>query len=87
MLEKIGFPINLLWGYIGLTIFMIGDGVEQGWISPYLVSRGMDVSDVSLLLTVYGITVAVAAWMSGVLVQTLGPRKIMFMGLLSFFVA
>ena len=65
---------------------MIGDGVEQGWISPYLVSRGMDVSDVSLLLTVYGITVAVAAWMSGVLVQTLGPRKIMFMGLLSFFV-
>lgn len=86
MLEKIGFPINLLWGYIGLTIFMIGDGVEQGWISPYLVSRGMDVSDVSLLLTVYGITVAVAAWMSGVLVQTLGPRKIMFMGLLSFFV-
>lgn len=86
MFEKIGFPRNLLWGYIGLTIFMIGDGVEQGWISPYLVSRGMEVSDVSLLLTVYGITVAVAAWMSGVLVQTLGPRKIMFMGLLSFFV-
>lgn len=86
MLEKIGFPKNLLWGYIGLTIFMIGDGVEQGWISPYLVSRGMEVADVSLLLTVYGITVAIAAWMSGVLVQTLGPRKIMFMGLLSFFV-
>ncbi|HBY0520185.1 TPA: alpha-ketoglutarate permease, partial [Klebsiella pneumoniae subsp. pneumoniae] len=26
MFEKIGLPRNLLWGYIGLTIFMIGDG-------------------------------------------------------------
>ncbi len=24
MFEKIGLPRNLLWGYIGLTIFMIG---------------------------------------------------------------
>ncbi len=32
MFEKIGLPRNLLWGYIGLTIFMIGDGVEQAWI-------------------------------------------------------
>lgn len=86
MFEKMGIPKNLLWGFIGLTIFMIGDGVEQGWISPYLVSRGMDVSQVSLLLTAYGITASIAAWLSGVLVQTLGPRKIMLLGMLSFFV-
>ncbi|MBT2658574.1 MFS transporter [Bacillus sp. ISL-18] len=84
MLNKIGLPKNLLWGYIGLTIFMIGDGVEQAWISPYLVSRGMSVEDASLLLTVYGITVAIAAWFSGVLVQTLGPRKTMSFGLIAF---
>jgi len=86
MFEKMGIPKNLLWGFIGLTIFMIGDGVEQGWISPYLVSRGMDVSQVSLLLTAYGITASIAAWLSGVLVQTLGPRKIMLLGMISFFV-
>lgn len=86
MLNKIGLPKNLLWGYIGLTIFMIGDGVEQAWISPYLVSRGMSIEDASLLLTVYGITVAVSAWLSGVFVQTLGPRKAMSIGLISFFI-
>ena len=86
MLYKIGLPKNLLWGYIGLTIFMLGDGIEQAWISPYLVSRGMSIEDTSLLLTVYGITVAIAAWLSGVLVQTLGPRKVMIFGLFSFLI-
>lgn len=86
MLDRIGLPKNLLWGFIGLTIFMIGDGVEQGWISPYLVERGMDISEVSFLLTAYGITASIAAWMSGVLVQTKGPRMIMLAGMLAFFV-
>ncbi|WP_160725898.1 MFS transporter [Bacillus sp. USDA818B3_A] len=86
MLNKIGLPKNLLWGYIGLTIFMIGDGVEQAWISPYLVSRGMSIEDASLLLTVYGITAAISAWFSGVLVQTLGPRKVMSYGLIAFII-
>lgn len=86
MFKKIGLPKNLLWGYIGLTLFMIGDGVEQGWISPYLVSRGMSIEEVSLLLTVYGITVAIAAWFSGVLVQTIGPRRAMSLGLITFMV-
>ena len=40
MFEKIGLPVNLLWGYIGLTIFMIGDGVEQAWISIWLCREG-----------------------------------------------
>ncbi|RPK01460.1 MFS transporter [Priestia endophytica] len=84
MLNKIGLPKNLLWGYIGLAIFMIGDGVEQAWISPYLVSRGMSIESASLLLTVYGIAVAISAWLSGVFVQTLGPRKAMFFGLVAF---
>lgn len=86
MLNKIGLPKNLFWGYIGLTIFMIGDGVEQAWISPYLISKGLSIEDASLLLTVYGITVAIAAWFSGVLVQTLGPRKTMSFGLISFLI-
>ncbi|MBV6737670.1 MFS transporter [Priestia megaterium] len=86
MFNKIGLPKNLLWGYIGLTIFMIGDGVEQAWISPYLVSRGMSIEDASLLLTIYGVTVAISAWLSGIFVQTLGPRKAMTFGLIAFLI-
>ncbi|XBS67909.1 MFS transporter [Acerihabitans sp. KWT182] len=84
MLDKIGLPKNLLWGYIGLTLFMVGDGVEQAWLSLYLVEKGLHVSDASFLMTFYGVTVTLAAWLSGVLVQTLGPRKIMLAGLLAF---
>ncbi|MGE9553571.1 MFS transporter [Erwinia amylovora] len=86
MLDKIGLPANLFWGYVGLTLFMVGDGVEQAWISMYLVGKGMSVSSASYLLTLYGVTVTIAAWFSGVLVQTLGPRKVMSWGLITFFI-
>ncbi|EBG1923820.1 MFS transporter, partial [Salmonella enterica] len=86
MFEKLGLPKNLLWGYIGLTIFMIGDGVEQAWISIWLVEKGLSVAQASYLITAYGITVTLAAWVTGVLVQTLGPRKVMFCGLVAFII-
>ncbi|MDN6967765.1 MFS transporter [Oenococcus sp. UCMA 17063] len=86
ILDKIELPANLFWGYVGLTLFMIGDGVEQGWISPYLVSRGVSVSSTSFLLTLYGVTVAIAAWLSGILVQTLGPRRVMLGAAAAFFI-
>lgn len=84
MFEKLGLPRNLLWGYIGLTIFMIGDGVEQAWISIWLVDKGLSVAEASYLITAYGVTVTIAAWLTGVLVQTLGPRKVMAYGLVAF---
>ncbi|PGD43941.1 MFS transporter, partial [Bacillus toyonensis] len=40
-MDKIGIPSNLTWGYIGIIVFMIGDGLEQGWLSPYLVEKGL----------------------------------------------
>ncbi|WP_199232654.1 MFS transporter [Mesobacillus foraminis] len=86
MIEKIGLPKNLLWGYIGLMLFMIGDGIEQAWIVPYLVEEGMSVTHASLLITVYGVTVTISAWLSGVFVQTLGPRKAMLFGFIAFFI-
>lgn len=84
MFEKLGLPKNLIWGYIGLTIFMIGDGVEQAWITIWLVDKGLSVAQSSYLITAYGIAVTLAAWVTGVLVQTLGPRKVMQYGLLAF---
>ena len=29
VLDRIGIPRALLWGYVGLALFMIGDGVES----------------------------------------------------------
>ncbi|CAK7193530.1 Alpha-ketoglutarate permease [Commensalibacter sp. Nvir] len=84
MFDKIGLPKNLLWGYIGLSLFMIGDGIEQAWLTLYFVKKGLSASNASFLITCYGITVTIAAWISGVMVQTLGPRKVMLAGIVAF---
>ncbi|NBJ71488.1 MULTISPECIES: MFS transporter [Clostridia] len=79
-LDKIGIPSNLAWGYFGVLIFMMGDGLELAWISPYLVDQGLTVQQTAVLTTSYGVTIAIAAWFSGVLVEAIGPRKTMLMG-------
>lgn len=82
--DKAGIPRPLLWGYIGIMIFMMGDGIEQGWLSPYLVSHGMSVQQSASLFTAYGITIAISAWFSGVLAEGFGVKRTMFIGLLLY---
>ncbi len=74
----------LSWGYLGILIFMMGDGIEQGWLSPYLVSRGLSIQESAALFTVYGITIGLSSWLSGVLAETYGARKVMFGGLILY---
>lgn len=81
-----GIPPNLGWGYLGVLIFMLGDGIEQGWLSPYLVENGFTVEQAASLLTVYGVTVAIASWLSGVLVDMLGAKKTMTLGLIIYLI-
>ncbi len=40
-LDRIGIPTPLAFGFFGLLFFMIGDGVEAGYLSPFLVSQGI----------------------------------------------
>ncbi|HEY2411016.1 MAG TPA: MFS transporter [Pirellulaceae bacterium] len=81
-LDRLGIYPPLLWGYVGLLFFMIGDGVEAGYLSKYLVDQGIaSEHDVALIFTVYGITVAISAWLSGALSDLLGPRQVMAIGL------
>ncbi|MGV2448466.1 UNVERIFIED_CONTAM: MFS transporter, partial [Bacillus sp. ATCC 13368] len=61
-LDRIGIPSQLTWGYIGIIVFMIGESLEQGWLSPYIVERGLTIEHAALLFTVYGITVSVSSW-------------------------
>lgn len=81
---KVGIPPTLAWGYLGVLIFMLGDGIEQGWLSPFLVDNGFTVQEAASLLSVYGVTVAIAAWFSGVLVDMFGPKRTMTLGLILY---
>lgn len=84
LLNKIGLPNTLAWGYLGILIFMMGDGLEQGWLSPYLVDHGLSIQQSSNLFTVYGITIAISSWFSGVLSEGFGVKKTMIAGLLLY---
>lgn len=81
LLEKQGIVPSLAWGYVAVTLFMIGDGIEVGFLSPYLDSRGFSDSSVALLWSVYGIVVAVSCWLAGALAESWGPKRVMLTGL------
>jgi polyol permease family len=80
-IDRLGMYPPLFLGYVGLLLFMIGDGVEAGFLSPYLVGKGFSQEDVGLVFTAYGLTAAVAAWLSGALSDLWGPRQVMAIGL------
>ncbi len=80
-LLRLGVFPPLAWGFLGTFLFMIGDGVEAGYLSPYLQARHIPQQNVALLLTVYGVAAAIAAWFSGALSDILGPKRVMWLGL------
>ncbi len=84
MMQRIGLPKPLAWGYLGILIFMMGDGMEQGWLSPYLIDRGLAMEHSATLFSLYGVTIAISSWFSGVLTESLNPRKTMGLGLLLY---
>ncbi|MFE4708244.1 MFS transporter [Peribacillus simplex] len=75
-----GLPIALIWGYIAIAFFMTGDGIEQAFLSKYIVDLGFSTQQASLVFSVYGLTVAIASWLSGVLAELVGPRRTMIFG-------
>ncbi|MDN5720773.1 RbtT/DalT/CsbX family MFS transporter, partial [Corynebacterium sp.] len=81
LLERLGIPRALIWGFVGLTIFMIGDGVETNILEPFLRDdHGFSTSRVGTLVTVYGISVAIAAFFAAALSDLWGPRRVMILG-------
>lgn len=86
LLDKAGIPKHLAWGYLGILIFMMGDGVETGWLGPYLKGRGIDGEQIALLFTAYGVTIAISSWFSGVLAEGFGPKRTMAMGILLYII-
>ncbi|WP_214018288.1 MFS transporter [Klebsiella oxytoca] len=76
----LGLRIDLVWGLLGVLLFIVGDGVEQAWISPFLIERGLTMPQSATLIAIYGIAVAIGAWLSGVMAEAIGPRKTMLIG-------
>jgi len=81
-----GLPSAMIWGYIATLIFMVGDGLEHGWLSPYLIEHGLTVQQSSTLFAAYGAILAIASYFSGVLTEAWGPRKVMIAGLVIWLV-
>lgn len=82
-IQRLGIYPPLFLGYVGLLLFMIGDGVESGFLSPYLIEMfGPDsATRVAFIFTLYGLTAAVASWLSGALSDLWGPKRVMLIGL------
>jgi polyol permease family len=60
---------------------MIGDGVESGYLAPFLEGRGVSATQVAFMITIYGVTAGVSAWASGAMSDLFGPRRVMWAGL------
>ena len=76
----LGMPLALLGGFIAIVFCMTGDGIEQAFLSKYLVNLGFSAADAALVFTVYGATAALSSWLSGVLAEVFTPRRIMLIG-------
>ena len=60
---------------------MMGDGIEQTWLSRYITDAGFNAAE---LFSVYGITVGVSAWLSGVIAETWGVKRTMLAGFILY---
>lgn len=80
-LNRIGLPAHLFPGFLGLLLFMIGDGVESNYLSPFLVdNQGFSEGSAALTISLYGVFATIGSWFAGTLSAVLGPRKVMLIG-------
>lgn len=80
-LDRIGIPHVLRWGFLGVLVFMTGNGTESNFISPHIASvLGSPAGTVATVISMYGVAVLVASYLSGALSDLWGPRRVMALG-------
>jgi len=84
LIEYLSIPRELAWGYVGLLLFMMGDGVESGYLAHFLHGEGISQGKIALMFTVYGAFATMGARYSGALADSWGPRLVMWIGLLTW---
>ena len=65
---------------------MVGDGVEAGYLAPFLSHHHTSAANIALIFAVYGVTVSISSWASGALSDIFGPKRVMWAGLVIWFV-
>ncbi|WP_218668041.1 MFS transporter [Terribacillus halophilus] len=79
-----GMPIQIIGGLLAILLFMTGDGIEQAFLSKYVVDIGFSANQSAIMFSAYGIVLTVASWLAGVLGEVIGPKKTMLLGLITW---
>lgn len=66
--QWLGLPLNLLWGYIAIAVFMTGDGFELAFLSHYIKALGFSPAEASFAFTLYGLAAALSAWIATIVI-------------------
>ncbi|MGP9536408.1 MFS transporter [Brachybacterium sp. AOP43-C2-M15] len=82
--DRIGIPHALRWGFLGVLIFMTGNGVETNFVSPHManVFGGGDemINLAATAITLYSLSALVGSYLAGALSDLWGPRRVMLLG-------
>ncbi|WP_299258131.1 MFS transporter [uncultured Kushneria sp.] len=81
-LDRVGIPHSLRWGFLGVLIFMTGNGVESNFIAPHMSSAlgAAGAPLVPTIIAMYSLAVLIASYLSGALADLFGPRRVMLLG-------
>lgn len=83
LLERIGIPTSLRWGFVAVLLFMTGTGVESNFISPFMAGAFADqgaATTAATIIAFYGVSALIASYFSGVLSDLWGPKRVMMLG-------
>ncbi|MFP5020876.1 MFS transporter [Pseudonocardia phyllosphaerae] len=80
-LDRIGIPQSLRWGFLGVLVFMTGNGTESNFISPHIEAvLGSPEKTVATIVALYSLAALIASYLSGALADLWGPRRVMTLG-------
>ncbi|MFV0461284.1 MAG: MFS transporter [Actinomycetales bacterium] len=80
-LDRIGIPYVLRWGFLGVLVFMSGNGTETNFLTPHLVTvLDRPEAAIATVVAMYGVAVLIASYLSGALSDLWGPRRVMMIG-------
>ena len=70
-LDRIGIPHDLRWGFLGVLVFMTGNGVETNFVSPHMakVFGGGDemINLAATIITFYSLASLIGSYLAGAL--------------------